>query len=57
MSKFNSKKVVTVGISLVCGMIIAFIWTFLIHSAHEECVFMGLDSFTLCYVGQFARMS
>lgn len=51
MSKSNSKKVVTVGISLVCGIIIAFIWTFLIHSAHEECVFHGLGFFYIVLCG------
>lgn len=51
MSKFNSKKVVTVGISLVCGIIIAFIWTFLIHSAHEECVFYGFGFFYIVLCG------
>ena len=51
MSKFNSKKVVTVGISLVCGIIIAFIWTFLIHSAHEECVFHGFGFFYIVLYG------
>lgn len=51
MSKFNSKKVVTVGISLVCGIIIAFIWTFLIHSAHEECVFHGFGFFYIVLCG------
>jgi len=51
MSKFNLKKVVTVGISLVCGIIIAFIWTFLIHSAHEECVFHGFGFFYIVLCG------
>lgn len=51
MSKSNSKKVVTVGISLVCGIIIAFIWTFLIHSAHEECVFHGFGFFYIVLCG------
>lgn len=51
MTKFNSKKVVTVSISLVCGMIIAFIWTFLIHSAHEECIFHGFGFFYIVLCG------
>lgn len=51
MSKFNLKKVVTVGISLVCGIIIAFIWTFLIHSAHEKCVFHGFGFFYIVLCG------